>query len=339
MEEIENDVTEIINARKQKREHLNQQRKKRRRIQIAVLCTVLLLLILLVCKSCMGNESTPDNSLMNPDPEASSGIETTESTSTEPSTESPDESTEKTPGISETTEDAATRSLLDFLKIAVQPVGSTMYVWGGGWNEEDNGAGIEAVTIGVPSQWAEFAEKQNSSYDYHDTEYQIHDGLDCAGYVGWAVYNVLETENGQEGYVLGATKMAQNYADRGLGEYIPTEKMTQWLPGDIMSMDGHVWIVAGMCDDGSVLFLHASPPGVIFCGTNLADGSKSQAVKLAEEIMSTHYPDWYAKFPNCSRSYSYLTRSWAMRWSRDVLSDDEGLTQMSADEIVALIYG
>lgn len=336
---MENDVTEIINARKQKRKHLDQQRQKRYRIQITVLCAVLLFLILLICKACIGNKSEADDTLINPSPENVSGSETTQSTDSAPLTEVPDESTEESPGVSETTEDDASRSLLDFLKIAVQPVGSTMYVWGGGWNEADDGAGIEAVTIGVSSQWAEFAEKQNSSYDYKDTEYQIHDGLDCSGYVGWAVYNVLETENGREGYVLGATKMARNYADRGFGEYIPTEDLTQWLPGDIMSMNGHVWIVVGMCDDGSVLFLHASPPGVIFCGTNLADGTKSQAVKLAEEIMSTHYPDWYAKFPKCSRSYSYLTQSWAMRWSRDILSDNEGLTGMSADEIVALIYG
>ena len=28
-----------------------------------------------------------------------------------------------------------TVSILDFLRLAAQPVGSTMYVWGGGWNE------------------------------------------------------------------------------------------------------------------------------------------------------------------------------------------------------------
>lgn len=229
-------------------------------------------------------------------------------------------------------------SLLGFLKTAIEPVGSTMYVWGGGWNEEDTAAGVEAVTLGISPKWAEFAAEQDSSYDYNTTKYQIHDGLDCSGYVGWAVYNVLETENGKEGYVLSSTEMANNYAQRGLGEYIPVESMTKWQAGDIMSMSGHVWIVVGMCDDGSVLMLHSSPPGVSFCGTRLADGSKSQAVILAEKVMSEHYPDWYAKYPDCARAYSYLTTSSAMRWSRNALSDDEGLSGMTAEKIVEVIF-
>ena len=44
-----------------------------------------------------------------------------------------------------------------FLRTALLPVGSTMYVYGGGWNEADTGAGIEAVTLGVSAEWAEFA--------------------------------------------------------------------------------------------------------------------------------------------------------------------------------------
>lgn len=231
------------------------------------------------------------------------------------------------------------KSLLDFLQIATMPVGKTMYVWGGGWNEEDTAAGIEAVSLGVSEAWVEFAAQQDASYDYNNTRYQIHDGLDCSGYVGWSVYNTLETENGKEGYVLSATKMAQDFADRGLGEYISTSNLeNHWQAGDIMSMDGHVWIVVGMCEDGSVLFLHASPPGVMFNGTNLPDGSKSQAVKLAEQVMSTHYPDWYVKYPNCARDYSYLTTSSAMRWNCETLTDAENLSRMTAEEVVNSIF-
>ena len=36
------------------------------------------------------------------------------------------------------------RSLTDFLRTAMEPVGSTMYIWGGGWNSEDNGSGEDA---------------------------------------------------------------------------------------------------------------------------------------------------------------------------------------------------
>lgn len=229
-------------------------------------------------------------------------------------------------------------SILDFLEIAAAPVGSTMYVWGGGWNEADTGAGIEAVTLGLSERWAAFAKEQDSGYNYKDHRYQIHDGLDCSGYVGWAVYNVMETENGGEGYVSSSTGMAQALADRGLGEYISREDMDRWLPGDIMSMKGHVWISLGMCGDGSVLLLHSSPPGVIFCGTALADGSDSQAVKLAQTIMSTHYPDWYAHYPDCSRPASYLEKSSAMRWNTNVLADEEGIRQMSAEQVVNLLF-
>lgn len=229
-------------------------------------------------------------------------------------------------------------SILDFLEIAAAPVGSTMYVWGGGWNEADTGAGIEAVTLGLSERWAAFAKEQDSGYNYKDHRYQIHDGLDCSGYVGWAVYNVMETENGGKGYVSSSTGMAQALADRGLGEYISREDMDRWLPGDIMSMKGHVWISLGMCGDGSVLLLHSSPPGVIFCGTALADGSDSQAVKLAQTIMSTHYPDWYARYPDCSRPASYLEKSSAMRWNTNVLADEEGIRQMSAEQVVNLLF-
>ncbi len=230
-------------------------------------------------------------------------------------------------------------TLLSFLQIATMPVGKTMYIWGGGWNEEDTAAGTEAVTLGLSPRWEAFAAAQDSSYDYNATRYQIHDGLDCSGYVGWAVYNALETENGREGYVMASGKMAQVYAQMGLGTYIPVSELTEWKPGDIMSMPGHVWIVVGMCSDGSVLFLHASPPGVMFSGTLLSDGSESEAAKLAKAIMESQYPDWHSRFPESARPYSYLTASSAMRWSQSVLSDPQGVGELSAEEVAALLFG
>ena len=67
------------------------------------------------------------------------------------------------------------------LRTSILPVGTTMYVWGGGWNEEDTGSGIESVTIGLSPRWAEFAAGQGAAYNHNATRYQIHDGLDCAG--------------------------------------------------------------------------------------------------------------------------------------------------------------
>ena len=105
-----------------------------------------------------------------------------------------------------------------------------------------------------------------------------------------------------------------------------------------MSMKGHVWISLGMCGDGSVVLLHASPPGVLLCGTSLSDGSRSQAIELAESYMSAHYPDWYRKFPDCTRSASYLEDSSQMRWSLKVLSDEEGIQNMGAEKVLKRIF-
>ena len=38
------------------------------------------------------------------------------------------------------------RTLFSLLCAAMQPLGTTLYVYGGGWNLDDTGAGREAVT-------------------------------------------------------------------------------------------------------------------------------------------------------------------------------------------------
>ena len=54
--------------------------------------------------------------------------------------------------------------------------------------------------------------------------------------------------------------------------------------------------------------------------------------------MKTYYPEWYERFPECERSYFYLTETSVMRWNREVLSDEEGLANMSAEEIVSILF-
>ena len=202
---------------------------------------------------------------------------------------------------------AGVRTISNLLVTALQPVGSTMYVWGGGWNEEDSGAGEETKRIGMSPRWNWFADKQDASYDFKKTRYQIHDGLDCSGYVGWVIYNVFEEYSGRAGYVMPASYMVWEFAGMGWGRYTPAEAVLDWKAGDIMGAKGHVWISLGMCEDGSVVLLHASPPGVSLCGTmsqvvekpgNVGQskdaqqpGGKSQAVLLAEKYMSKYYPE------------------------------------------------
>ena len=213
-----------------------------------------------------------------------------------------------------------------------------MYVWGGGWNEEDTGAGAEAVTLGVSLIWERFAKEQDADYDFNQTRYQIHNGLDCSGYIGWLVYNLLETENGKEGYVVKSSEMAKFLAQKGLGEYTENAKVVDWKPGDIMSMKGHVWMSLGSCEDGSVVVLHASPPGVTLSGTLLEDGSESMAVKLAKKYMKEKFPKWYEKYQVKPCEYKYLTDSSRMRWGKDILEDKDGLQEKTAEEILMWMF-
>ncbi len=234
-------------------------------------------------------------------------------------------------------------TLKELLLTALQPVGSTMYVWGGGWNEADTGAGPDAVTIGVSAQWKRFFEMQDSGYDYKTTRYQIRDGLDCSGFIGWCIYNVLETENGKPGYVMLAQQMAQNFAMRGWGTYTVAGHVKDYHAGDIMSTtSGHVWMVVGKCSDGSVVILHASPPGVQLAGTPTPSGkTNSKAVALAETYMKTYFPEWYGKFPDCAKGFSYLTDYSQMSWDISgnvIMSDPDRYRSKSANRILKDLF-
>lgn len=233
-------------------------------------------------------------------------------------------------------------TLKKFLLTALQPVGSTMYVWGGGWDDADNGSGCDATTIGVSPQWKRFFKQQNSSYNYRNTRFQIHNGLDCSGYVGWCIYNILEVEDGRPGYVMLAQNMAKNFASRGWGTYTSAGSVRDYRAGDIMSSSGHVWIVVGKCSDGSVVILHSSPPGVQLMGTPTPGGKQnSEAVTLASNYMQKYFPEWYKKFPDCSRGSSYLSSYNRMRWDlsgKIIMSDPENYRNKSANRILRNLF-
>jgi hypothetical protein len=102
-------------------------------------------------------------------------------------------------------------------------------------------------------------------------------------------------------------------------------------------MQGHVWMVLAMCSDNSVLLIHSSPPGVRISGTLLEDGSDSLALRLAENIMQTCYPEWYERYPDCSAGHNYLENARIMHWNSQTLSDDENILAMDAQEIMQFI--
>lgn len=219
-----------------------------------------------------------------------------------------------------------------FIQTALQPVGSTMYIWGGGWNEEDSGAGGTSTQIGLSPQWTVFTEQQDENYDYEEHRFERENGLDCSGYVGWVIYNIFETENGQDGYVTTSTDMAEDFAKRGWGELL--ENPEKFLPGDIVSMEGHVWISLGTCSDGSVLLVHSSPPGVSVCGTQLKEGESSIAIALATTYMEQNHPKWQEKYPNRTVPNTYLENVKVFRWNTKTMTDAEEYQIMNGEVII-----
>lgn len=228
-----------------------------------------------------------------------------------------------------------TSTIENLIQTALQPVGSTMYIWGGGWNEEDSAAGATSTRIGLSPQWAVFTSQQNENYDYDEHRLERENGLDCSGYVGWVIYNTFETENGQSGYVTTSTDMAEDFAGRGWGTLI--ENPQEFLPGDIVSMEGHVWISLGTCEDGSVLLVHSSPPGVSVCGTQLKEGESSIAMQLAIEFMTENYPNWQEKYPNRVVSNTYIENVSVMRWNSSTMADADKTQQLSGEQIIEVL--
>ena len=229
-------------------------------------------------------------------------------------------------------------TLKHLLEVALQPVGHTMYIWGGGWNTE------ESTTMGVSRQWQNFFNKQSSGYNYRNHRFERHNGLDCSGFVGWVIYNTFNTESGHGSFVMLAQQMARTYAGYGWGKYKSAGRMKH-RAGDIMSLaSGHVYIVIGQCKDGSVVLVHSSPKGVMINGTVTPKGKKkSQAWKLARKYMKKYFPEWYKKYPDVSRGKSYLTSYARMRWTLSgtncMMSDPEGYRNKRPSQILRDLLG
>ncbi len=241
------------------------------------------------------------------------------------------------------------KTLKNFLATALMPVGTTLYVYGGGWNWQDDGASLQATTLGLPESWVQFFQSQDESYRYRSDaaaasyfptggwNQYYYAGADCSGYLGWAVYNTLETQSGLAGYVGPSTNMAGSLADRGLGALV-SDKM---LPGDILSMNGHVYISLGTCPDGSVLILHATPATTGGAGVQLSaigSGKNCQAYALANQYMNQFYPQWAKRYGHqvlCFSPGSYAPKT-QFRWS--ILNDPEGLAAMAPEQILNILF-
>ncbi len=297
-----------------------------------ILSLTLLLCLVWILGACGRNTETENVETT----EISESEETEKQMPPPPDRPEPPESVQQPPEA--VPEDREPADLLDLFRIAIEPLGSTLYVWGGGWNEADNAAGDDARTMGIRPRWKEYFEEQDGSYNFENSRHQIHDGLDCSGYIGWVVYNTLEKQDGQDGYVYKAGKIAGEFSRRGLGSFIPSAKLEKWQTGDIFCNSKHAGFIVAVCEDDSLLILHDSPPGLSFSGTRLPSGGDSQAMAIASKYMNEKYPEWQAKFDRCTVPSSYLDKSYAFRWNPEVMADPEGLMQMDAEEIMETIF-
>ena len=274
---------------------------------------------------------------------------------------------------------AGERTLANFLRTALMPVGTTLYIYGGGWDWQDVGSAVNTRTLGVSPDWVTFFNEQDENYTYRDqdgdsakadpehsyypygayNEYH-YAGLDCSGYLGWTLYNTLETENGRDGYVGGSTGFAKRLAGMNLGTWtqdirIPDGKNGYVMkPGDVMSINGHVWISLGTCEDGSVVILHSTPSmshsGQPGGGVQIGAVGRSRscaAYQLAEKYMTTYYPAWCDRYPVhlCDPDvYFSFTGENAGRFSWDTtdgetgLADPEGLQEKGPEEVLVYLF-
>ena len=270
------------------------------------------------------------------------------------------------------------RTLKNYLQTAMNPVGTALYVYGGSWDWQDVNSSNQALTIGLPQSWIDFFQQQDANYTYMNDDDPAHSyyphnswnqyyyaGVDCSAYIGWTVYNVMHTESTtndlSDGYVMSAVKMAKTFAEKGWGTW--TRDIKSFKPGDIFSMSGHVWTVLGVCDDGSIVFLHSTPSdskagqgggGVQLSALNpnSDDDKNCEAYKLVTKYMTKYYPEWSTRYDAVLRSYdSYATpasgseysKTWSGNFSWDLdgtgLTDPDGYADMSAAEILADLFG
>lgn len=229
---------------------------------------------------------------------------------------------------------------------AGKPLGKTLYVWGGGWNAADNGAGETATAIGLWPDWENYFNNNRQGYSFYpgksawdrgERQWRFW-GLDCSGYLGWIVYNTVQEGRNEAGYVTDASRLADSLAGYGYGTAASCSPDSVFRPGDIISTSGHCYLCLGQCSDGSVLLLHSTPNGGVQVSGTVNGGTSSQASTLAQTYMQHNYPQWWASFGNEGKqsvNASVYLNGRKFSWSiNDQIGDVEGLQAKSADEVL-----
>ncbi len=271
------------------------------------------------------------------------------------------------------------KTLKNFLQTALEPVGTTLYIYGGGWDWQDTGSAVQARTIGVSSDWVRFFETHDANFAYKESDSDgtktdpatgyypyggfneyYYAGLDCSGYIGWILYNTFESENDKEGYVGSSTGFARRLSEKGLGEWTQDVKAPdkntgyKFKPGDIMSINGHVWLSLGTCGDGSVVILHSSPslsrtgqPGGGVQISAIGTKETCEAYRLADMYMSEHYPLWYERYPVylCDPDRYFMPEgenagrfTWDTEYTDQGLTDPDHIQDMEPKEVLEKLF-
>lgn len=236
-------------------------------------------------------------------------------------------------------------TIKNYLLGALQPVGNTLYVWGGGWAQPT------ATYIGVYPQWKTWFNSKGSSYNYANymdlSVTTRAKGLDCSGFVGWSTYQVMQSKSGVGlGYVAEASTIAGVYASRGYGTLKSQAQLSKnnyigkFMPGDVGSMSGHTFLVLGQCSDGSLVIVHSTPPCVQINGTTTPSGAwDSEAAELAKRYMNQYYPQLTKKFNlSCSVGSSYIRASNMLRWNTNTLADPDGYKKKTAGQVLEDLF-
>lgn len=244
------------------------------------------------------------------------------------------------------------KTLKNFIKVALSPVGKVLYVYGGGWNYKDTAASIQTKSIGLSIFWIEFFNHQNSYYDYNNYNTSklgynkyFYCGLDCSGYIGWVVYNILNDKNDNEGYVFKSTTLAYKLHQLGLGSF---KKEKVFSVGDIVSIKGHVWLSLGTLDDGSVLIIHSSPtlskkkkPGGGVQLSAIGKDKNCEAYKLAKYYMEKYYKEWSKRYDVVlfdREKYTDFNEGNTGVFSFDSLEDPDNYKSLNPSEILKALY-
>ncbi len=257
------------------------------------------------------------------------------------------------------------RTLKNFLATAMEPVGTALYIYGGTWDWQDVGSSNQATSIGLAQTWVDFFQSKDSTYSYRNNSnyaesYYPHKaynqyyyaGIDCSGYVGWVMYNIMNTASSGEGFVQSSTSMAKTFAGKGYGTWTQSFDASDFKTGDMLSMNGHIWICLGVCDDGSLVIMHSTPSqskdgesggGVQISG--VGEDENCEAYALAQEYMERYFPAWSERYDAVFKTYSSYTSftgssAGKFSWNLDETGvlDPNGYADMSAEEILKDLF-